>query len=189
MGTRRCLDRVNTLGARIAQPIIQFLAALPANLFFPLVAFVIYKYQLNVEIWTSPLMILGTQWYILFNVIVGTITLPKHMLQLANVFKIKGWLWWQRIILPGIFPYVITGAVTAAGGAWNASIIAEVIQWGSVKLQATGLGAYISHHYAITGEFNKVAVGTIVMCSYVLLINKVVWQPLYDLAEERFRIL
>jgi NitT/TauT family transport system permease protein len=174
--------------ATIAQPIIQFLAAFPANLFFPIVVLIIVKYHLNVEIWTSPLMILGTQWYILFNVIVGTLTLPTEMQRLAKAFKVKGLLWWKRVIFPGIFPYVITGAVTAAGGAWNASIIAEVAQWGAIKLQATGLGAYITHHYDTTGDYSKVALGTIAMCILVLVINRTIWQPLYDLAEQRFRI-
>ncbi len=174
--------------ARIAQPVIQFLASFPANLFFPIVVLLIVRYHLNVQIWTSPLMILGTQWYILFNVIAGTMQLPQQLLSASKVFQIKGWLWWKKVILPGIFPYVITGAVTAAGGAWNASIIAEVAQWGNIKVEATGLGAYIANNFSVTGNFYKVALGTIMMCIYVLLINWLVWQPLYDKAEERFRL-
>ncbi len=126
------------------QPIIQFLAAFPAYVLFPVVVMVMVKYQLNVEIWTAPLMILGTQWYILFNVIAGAATLPKDFYQVADNFGLKGWRWWHRLVLPGIFPYYITGAITAAGGAWNASIVAEYVTWGTTTLKATGLGAYIT---------------------------------------------
>ncbi len=169
------------------QPIIQILAAFPANLFFPIVVMLIVKFHLNVEIWTSPLMILGTQWYILFNIIAGTSALPKEMLQVANNFDVKGWLWWKKITLPGIFPYYVTGAITAAGGAWNASIIAEAVPWGKTKLLATGLGAYITEQ-ASKGDFPRLALGTAVMCLFVIVINRLLWKPLYHIAEERCRI-
>lgn len=169
------------------QPIIQMLAAFPANLFFPIVVMLIVRYHLNVEIWTSPLMILGTQWYILFNVIAGASALPKEMQQVASNFNVSGWLWWKKIVLPGIFPYYVTGAITAAGGAWNASIIAEAVNWGHTKLVATGLGAYITLQ-ATKGDFPRLALGTTVMCLLVIVINRVLWQPLYNLAEERFRL-
>ena len=134
--------------AEIAQPVAQFLAAFPANLLYPLVVILIVKFHLNVDIWVTPLMILGAQWYILFNVIAGASVLPKDLLQVADNLGLKGWLRWRRLILPGIFPYYITGAITAAGGAWNASIVAEVVQWGDTKLTATGLGAYIPEYTA-----------------------------------------
>lgn len=169
------------------QPIIQIFAAFPANLFFPVVVMLIVNYKLNVEIWTSPLMILGTQWYILFNVIAGASALPKDLQQVANNFNVTGWLWWKKIILPGIFPYYVTGAVTAAGGAWNASIIAEAVSWGNTKLLATGLGAYITEQ-ATSGDFPRLALGTAVMCLFVILINRVLWKPLYNLAQERCRL-
>ncbi|MBA2653632.1 MAG: ABC transporter permease subunit [Gammaproteobacteria bacterium] len=168
----------------IFQPIIQILAAFPANLFFPVVVMLIVTYHLNVEIWTSPLMVLGTQWYILFNVIAGASALPKEMQQVASNFNVTGWLWWKRIILPGIFPYYVTGAVTAAGGAWNASIIAEAVNWGHTKLLATGLGAYITEQ-ATKGDFPRLALGTAVMCLFVIFINRVLWKPLYNVAEQR----
>lgn len=171
----------------IFQPIIQILAAFPANLFFPVVVMLIVKYHLNVEIWTSPLMILGTQWYILFNVIAGARALPKEMQQVANNFNVKGLLWWRKIILPGIFPYYVTGAITAAGGAWNASIIAEAVNWGHTQLLATGLGAYITEQ-ATKGDFPRLALGTSVMCLFVIVINRMLWKPLYDIAEEKCRI-
>lgn len=169
------------------QPIIQILAAFPANLFYPIVVMLIVRFYLNVEIWTSPLMILGTQWYILFNVIAGASALPKEMQQVASNFNVSGWLWWKKIALPGIFPYYVTGAITAAGGAWNASIIAESVSWGNTKLVATGLGAYITAQ-ATSGDFPRLALGTGVMCLFVLTINRLLWKPLYNLAEEKYRL-
>jgi len=169
------------------QPLIQVLAAFPANLFFPLVTLLIVNYHLNVNIWVSPLMILGTQWYILFNVIAGTSALPKNLHHAVGTLNVSGWLWWKRFMLPGIFPYYITGAITAAGGAWNISIIAESVQWGSIHLQAAGLGAYISTATA-HGDFARLVLGIMVMALYVLVINRVLWRPLYRLAEERFQI-
>jgi NitT/TauT family transport system permease protein len=173
--------------AQIAQPIAQFFAAFPANLLFPIVTVIILKYKLNVNIWTSPLIILGSQWYILFNVIAGTTALPKELVQVATNFGLKKWLWWKRFILPGIFPYLITGAITAAGGAWNATIIAEMVHWGHTTLKAEGLGAYIAEVTA-TGDFPRVALGIAMMCVFVLVFNHIVWRPLYKLAEERFTI-
>jgi len=172
---------------QIVQPIAQFLAAFPVNLLFPLAAIVILTYHLNENIWLSPLMILGTQWYILFNVVAGTMALPKNLHQAVGTLNVTGWLWWKRFILPGIFPYYITGAITAAGGAWNISIIAEAVTWGHTKLYATGIGAYIAE-VSTQGDFRKLALGIVVMSLYVLLFNKVVWRPLYNLAESRFQI-
>lgn len=169
------------------QPIAQFLAAFPANLLYPFIVIPIVMYHLNVNIWTSPLMILGTQWYILFNVVAGTMALPKNLRQAVATLNVRGWLWWRRFILPGIFPFYVTGAITAAGGAWNISIIAEAVSWGRYHLHATGLGAYIDH-VTTMGDFPRLAMGTAVMSLYVLLINHVVWRPLYNLAEEKFQI-
>lgn len=173
--------------AAAIQPVVQFLAAFPANLLFPVVAMLVFHYHLNVEIWVAPLMVLGTQWYILFNVIAGASALPKELkLAVAN-FQVKGWLWWRRLILPGIAPFYITGAITAAGGAWNASIIAEVINWGAHNLRATGLGAYIQQ-FTTSGDFARIALGTITMCLLVLIINRILWRPLYNIAVERFKL-
>jgi NitT/TauT family transport system permease protein len=169
------------------QPLIQFLAAFPANLLFPLVVIAIITYHLNVEIWTSPLMIMGTQWYILFNVIAGTSTLPKDLKQVTENFNLRGWLWWRRFILPGIFPYYLTGAITAAGGAWNASIVAEVVTWGHTTLHARGLGAYIVDA-SDKGNFTELALGIAVMSIFVILINRLFWRPLYRFAAERFQL-
>jgi NitT/TauT family transport system permease protein len=173
--------------AHRVQPVIQFLAAFPANLFFPIVVSAIVVLKLNPEIWLSPLMILGTQWYILFNVIAGTLALPTDYLLVAGNFGVRNWLWWRRLILPGIFPAFITGAVTASGGSWNAAIVAEIAKWGDTTLQATGIGAYIAE-MTQKGDFPRIALGITVLSLYVLLINRLLWRRLYNLAEERLRL-
>ena len=172
--------------AMVAQPIIQFLASFPAYLLFPLVITIIIKYSLNVEIWSSPLMMLGSQWYILFNIIAGTMALPKDLHYATNLMGLSGFKWWKRFMLPGIFPYYVTGAITAAGGAWNASIVAEWVEWGDTTLVASGLGSYIAEN-TLTGEFERIALGTGVMCIFVLLLNKICWLPLYRLAQSRMQ--
>lgn len=173
--------------AQKIQPIVQFAAAFPANLFYPLFVIAIVQFHLNVEIWLTPLMILGAQWYILFNVIAGASNIPRELYLAADNFGLKGWLWWKRLILPGIFPFYITGAITAAGGAWNASIVAELVSWGNTTLKATGLGEYIQAS-TTSGLFPAIALGTGMMCLYVLTFNHLFWRPLYRLAEERFNI-
>lgn len=169
----------------IAQPIAQILAAFPANLFYPFIVIFIVTYHLHPDIWLTPLMILGAQWYILFNVVAGASSIPKDLIQAADNLGVSGKLRWTRLLLPSIFPYYLTGAITAAGGAWNASIVAEVANWGNEKLVATGLGAYISE-YTTKGMFTQTALGIGVMCLLVLLINRLVWRPLYVLAENRY---
>jgi NitT/TauT family transport system permease protein len=169
------------------QPIVQFLAAFPANLFFPVAVVLILRFQLNPEIWLSPLMILGTQWYILFNVIVGTTALPQELQRAAQNLGVRRSLWWRRVMLPAIFPAYVTGAVTAAGGSWNASIVSEVVQWGHTTLTATGIGAYIARTTA-EGDSARIALGIGVLCLYVLAFNRLLWRRLYDLAAERLRL-
>lgn len=173
--------------AQKIQPIIQFFAAFPANLFYPLFVIAIVQFHLNVEVWVTPLMILGTQWYILFNVIAGAASIPRDLYMVANNFGVKGWQWWKRLALPGIFPFYITGAISAAGGAWNASIVAEWVSWGNTTLKATGLGEYIQAN-TMTGDFPKIALGTAMMCIYVLIFNHLIWRPLYRLAQDRFHL-
>jgi NitT/TauT family transport system permease protein len=173
--------------AERAQPVVQFLAAFPANLFFPVAVALILAYRLNPEIWLSPLMILGTQWYILFNVIAGTTGLPRELQLAASNLGLRRLLWWRRLILPAIFPAYVTGAVTAAGGSWNASIVSEVVQWGDTTLQATGIGAYIAR-YTVEGDAARITLGIGVLCLYVLAFNRLVWRRLYDLAAERLRL-
>ncbi len=169
------------------QPIVQFLAAFPANLFFPMAVVLILRFHANPEVWLSPLMILGTQWYILFNVIVGTTALPQELQRAAQNLGVRRSLWWRRVILPAIFPAYVTGAVTAAGGSWNASIVSEVVQWGNTTLTATGIGAYIARTTA-EGDSARIALGIGVLCLYVLAFNRLLWRRLYDLAAERLRL-
>jgi len=170
--------------ARRAQPIAQFLAAFPANLFFPIFVGVTVYFRGNPDIWLTPLMILGTQWYILFNVIAGASAFPGDLHEASRNFQVGGWLWWRRVILPGIFPYYITGAITASGGSWNAAIVSEVAVWGDTKLQAHGLGAYIAQATA-DGATAKVVLGVIVMSSFVLAFNRLLWRPLYAFSSRR----
>jgi NitT/TauT family transport system permease protein len=173
--------------AELIQPLAQFLAAFPANLAFPVFVVVIVRYGLNANIWLSPLMILGTQWYILFNVIAGASAFPGDLREAAGSFHLRGWRWWIKVILPGIFPYYITGAITASGGSWNASIVAEVASWGDTHLTATGLGAYIADATE-AGDFPRVILGITVMCILVTLFNRLLWRPLYAFGERRLRL-
>lgn len=169
----------------VIQPILQIFAAFPANLLYPVLFMLIIQYHLNADIFTSPLMILGTQWYILFNVVAGANSLSKEIKMVAKNYGVKGLLWWKRIILPAIFPYYITGAMTAAGGCWNASIISDVITWGDKTIQATGLGGYITVAFQ-AGDFPRMTLGIIVMCIYVILFNRLIWHKFYEIAESRF---
>jgi len=173
--------------AHRVQPFIQFLAAFPANLLFPIAVVTILRYRLDVEIWVSPLMILGTQWYILYNVIAGTLGLPTDYQEVAAILGVRKWLWWRRLVLPGIFPAFVTGAITASGGSWNASIVAEVVKWGDTTLTATGVGAYIAQETA-AGDFPRIALGIAVLSLYVVVFNRLLWSRLYHLAEERLRL-
>ncbi|MDQ8039150.1 MAG: ABC transporter permease subunit, partial [Rickettsiella sp.] len=178
---------LNNRAAQIVQPIAQFLAAFPTNVLFPIVVILILKYQLNVNIWTTPLMLLGTQWYILFNVVAGASALPEDLRQATANFGVKGWQWWKSFVLPGIFPYWITGTITAVGNCWNTSIIAEVVSWGATTLSASGLGAYIAK-YTSSGDFPRVALGMATMSAIVLVMNHLIWRPLYNLAHSHYKL-
>jgi NitT/TauT family transport system permease protein len=173
--------------ANLMQPVAQFLAAFPANLLFPIVVSAIVAWKLNPNIWLSPLMILGTQWYILFNVIAGAVAIPAELRAVGSNLRVRGWLWWRRIALPAVLPYYVTGAITASGGSWNASIVAEVASWGDVHLQAKGLGAYIAQQ-TDAGDFHRIVLGIAVMSLFVVVINRVFWRPLYHYAERKFRM-
>jgi len=172
---------------RIVQPIAQFLAAFPANLLFPIVVSAVVMLKLVPDIWLSPLMILGTQWYILFNVIVGASAIAPDLRYASENFGVHGWLWWKRLALPAVFPFYVTGAITASGGSWNASIVAEVATWGDQKLTAHGLGAYIAEA-TTAGDFQRTVLGTVVLSLFVVTLNRVFWRPLYARAERKFRI-
>ena len=173
--------------ANFVQPVAQFLAAFPANVLFPIAVVLIVAFHLNPDIWLSPLMVLGTQWYILFNVIAGASAFPTDLREVATMFRLRTWQWWRQVIVPGILPYYVTGALTAAGGSWNASIVAEVASWGDTKLRAAGLGSYIADASA-AGDSPRVVLGIGVMAVMVVACNRILWRPLYLLAERRFRL-
>ncbi|HEX5264616.1 MAG TPA: ABC transporter permease subunit [Phenylobacterium sp.] len=169
------------------QAITQFLAAFPANVLFPFAVVVIVGLKLNPNIWLSPLMVLGTQWYILFNVIAGASAIPGDLKEAAGIFGVRGWQWWRQVALPGIFPYYVTGAITASGGSWNASIVAEAVTWGDKHLEAAGLGSYIAKATA-AGDYSRVALGVAVMSIFVIAFNRALWRPMYRFAERRLRL-
>lgn len=170
--------------AERVQAIAQFLAAFPANLMFPVAVVAIVHFKLNPDIWLSPLMVLGTQWYLLFNVVAGASTIPTELRYAAQNVGLRGWLKWRRYLLPAIFPSFVTGAITASGGSWNASIVAEYASWGDTTLKAHGLGSYIAEMTAV-GDFPRIALGIGVMCVFVMGFNRFVWRRLYRMAEDR----
>lgn len=173
--------------ARFAQPLAQIGASFPVNMTFPVVVgwFVSTHTSMN---WGSILLIaMGTQWYILFNVVAGAMAIPNDLKEAADINNLKGWQRWKTLILPAIFPYWVTGACTAAGGAWNASIVAEAATWGSTTLKADGLGAFIAD-VTKTGDTPMIIVSIGVMSLFVVTMNKFVWRRLYGYAERRFRL-
>jgi NitT/TauT family transport system permease protein len=148
-------------------------------------AFVRFHIDLN---WGSVLLLmLGTQWYILFNVIAGATSVPGDLREAALVFRLRGWTLWRRLILPAIFPAWVTGALTAAGGAWNASIVAEVADYGSHHMVARGLGAFIAES-TTAGNWAAIVISIATMSVFVVMLNRCVWKPLYQLAEDRYRL-
>ena len=169
------------------QALAQFLAAFPANLLFPLVVVLLVHWRLNPNIWLSPLMVFGTQWYILFNVIAGASSVPTELRFAAQNMGLTGWLRWKRYLLPAVFPSLVTGAITASGGSWNASIVSEYVSWGDTTLEAAGLGSYIAQQTA-AGDFPRIALGIGVMCVFVVALNHLLWHRLYRLAETRMHL-
>ncbi|MBX5436100.1 MAG: ABC transporter permease subunit [Alicyclobacillaceae bacterium] len=173
--------------SRIAQPLVQIAASFPANMFFPFVALLYLRWHVNFQLGAVSLMMLGTQWYILFNVIAGTMNIPNDLKEATKVLRLRGWGRWKHLLLPAIFPYVITGCITASGGAWNASILAELVRWKQHTLVASGLGSLIT--IATTdGNWPVIVLSMIVMAIFVTLINQLVWRPLMRLAERRYRM-
>ena len=130
---------------------------------------------------------LGTQWYILFNVVAGVSTLPHNLIEASRMFHLSGGLWWRKFMIPAVFPYIVTGIISAAGGAWNAAIASELITWGKTTKAATGLGAFISDT-TTNNQLAEAALGCTVMCFMVALCIIFVWKPLYKMAETKYRI-
>ena len=169
------------------QPLLQFMTAIPANIYFPLFVIAILHFNLNPDIWLSLMMIIGSQWYILYNVIAGSQSIPTELLEVTKNLKLSGIKKWSKLILPAIFPFYITGMITASGGAWNASIVSEIITWGKSTVIATGIGSYVTIN-TTAGDFTKITIGIIVMSCYVVMINNILWQPLSNYASKKFRL-
>ena len=173
--------------ARFAQPFAQLAASIPATALFPVLLLAIIRMGGGLGIGSIALMLLGTQWYVLFNVIAGAMAIPTDLREVADVFRFGEWDRWRTVILPGIFPYLVTGMVTASGGAWNASIVAEYFHFKGQTLSTIGLGAQISSA-TDSGNFHLLLLSTIVMATLVVCVNRSVWRPLYRLAQTRFKL-
>ncbi|MFE3187438.1 ABC transporter permease [Nocardia sp. NPDC059240] len=178
---------LNPRVSRLAQPIVQVLASFPANFLFVLVAAVMVATGASLQWASILLMALGAQWYILFNVIAGASAVPNDLREAAANLRLPRLLWWRKLILPAIFPSFVTGAITAAGGAWNASIVAEIVSSGQHTLMATGLGAYIAEATR-DGDWPRILVGVLAMSAFVVGINRLFWRRLYDLAQRRYSL-
>ncbi len=173
--------------AEAVQPLAQFLAAFPVNLLFGAAVSLVLMFNLNPDIWLSGLIVFGTQWYIVFNTIGGAAAFPNDLREAATNFRVRGWDWWRQVMLPGIMPYYITGAITASGGSWNASIVAEYVKWKDQTVSAHGIGDYIAEA-TDKGDFPKIVLGVAIMSIFVTLFNRLFWRQLYALAERRLRL-
>jgi len=173
--------------ARIAQPLVQMAASIPATALFPIILLFLLRLRGGLEIAAMLLMLLGTQWYILFNVIAGAMAIPTDLKEAAEVYRFSSWDRWRHLILPGIFPYLVTGMVTASGGAWNASIVAEYFHFQGRIVSTAGLGSTISSA-SDTGRFDVLLASTLVMATIVVLINRLLWRRLYRLSSSRFKL-
>jgi NitT/TauT family transport system permease protein len=173
--------------ARLAQPLVQMAASFPAPILFPILLLALIHMGLGIGVGSLLLMLLGTQWYILFNVIAGAMAIPSDLKEVSTLFHFSTIQRWKTVILPGIFPYLLTGLVTASGGAWNMSIIAEYFKLHGDTLTTLGLGAQINHATE-HGEFAVLLLATIIMALMVVTINRLVWRPLYHLAETKYRL-
>ena len=169
------------------QPVIQVMASFPAPMLYPLVLGILFKWHIRFEIASMFLMLLGVQWYILFNVIAGAMSIPSDLREVSELFHFTRWQRWTKLILPGIFPYLITGMVTASGGAWNASVMAEYSHVKDRTLETIGLGSQID---AATdnGHFALLLLATIMISLMVVTMNRLVWRRLYRLAETRYKL-
>ena len=174
--------------ARISQPIVQMLASFPANFLFPFATMGFIRLGISLNWGSMLLMALGAQWYLLFNVIGGAQAIPNDLREMALCVGLKGWREWRALIGPGIFGTWVTGAITASGGAWNASIVSELVVWGSSTLRANGLGAYIAEATA-KGDWPRIVLGVGLMSIFVVGLNRVVWRPLYELAQRKYQLV
>ncbi len=173
--------------ARLLQPVVQFLASFPANFIFPFATLFFIRTNISIDWGSILLMALGAQWYILFNSIAGAQSIPTDLREMARDVGLKGWKRWQKLIIPGIFSAWVTGGVTASGGAWNASIVSEIVSWGPTTLTATGLGSYIAEATAV-GDWSRITLGIGMMSLFVVGLNRLLWRRLYQLAETKYHL-
>jgi NitT/TauT family transport system permease protein len=173
--------------ARIAQPLAQIAASVPATALLPVILLVLIRLGGGLGLASMVVLLLGTQWYVLFNVIAGAMAIPTDLKECCSVFRVRGIERWKKLILPGIFPYLVTGLVTASGGAWNASIVAEYFHFKGQIYTTTGLGATISQA-TDHGDFHLLLLATMMMAATVVTVNRLVWRRLYRLSETRFRL-
>lgn len=177
----------NPRWARRLQPIVQITASIPATAVFPVLLLALLAVPGGLNVAAVALMLLGTQWYVLFNVIAGAMAIPSDLKEAATMYHVVGWRRWKTLILPAIFPYLVTGMITATGGAWNASIVAEYVTFAGHTTSTTGLGALIAGA-AERGDFPVLLAGTLVMAGIVIVMNRLLWRRLYGYAETRFRL-
>ncbi|MCW8142086.1 MAG: ABC transporter permease subunit, partial [Planctomycetota bacterium] len=173
--------------ARVVQPLVQVAASVPATALFPIVLLVLLRLPRGLELAAVVLMLMGTQWYLLFNVIAGAAAIPQDLRHTASALRLGRVARWRALVLPAIFPHLVTGAVTAAGGAWNASIVAEYVRFGERTERTVGIGAVIADATA-RGDFPLLAGATVALVGAVALLNLLVWRRLYRVAEDRFRL-
>jgi len=173
--------------ARIFHPLVQIAASVPATALFPVVLLLLIRIGGGLGVGSVVLLLLGTQWYLLFNVIAGAMAIPTELREASRVFRIEGLERWRKLIIPGIFPYLVTGLITASGGAWNASIVAEYFHFGGQTFSTVGLGSTISQA-TDAGNLDLLVAATIAMAATVVVINRVCWRRLYGLAQSRFRL-
>ncbi len=178
---------LNPKASKILQPVVQVIASVPATAVFPVVLLFLIKLGGGLTIGSVFLMLLGTQWYILFNVIAGASAIPQDLRETAALYGLKGIRKWKVLILPGIFPYLITGMITATGGAWNASIVSEYVTFGGEVMKTRGLGSLISES-TVSGNFGLLLLSTVVMAIVVVSINRLLWKRLFALAQEKYRL-
>jgi NitT/TauT family transport system permease protein len=178
---------LNPRWAQPAQPLVQLVASIPATALFPVLLLLLLGLPGSLNLAAIALMLLGTQWYLLFNVIAGAMAIPNDLREAARVYRLTGWRRWRLLILPGIFPSLVTGMITASGGAWNASIVSEYVSFNQQTFQTVGLGAVIARS-AETGDFAVLLAATLTMAAVVVMVNRLLWRRLYRLAEQRFRL-
>jgi len=173
--------------SRRAQPLVQVFASIPALAIFPALLVFFLRIPGGLNIASVALMLLGTQWYVLFNVIAGAMAIPEDLREAAVVYKLRGWRRWRFLILPAIFPFLVTGMITATGGAWNASIVSEYVTFGGHTYATVGLGAMIASS-AASGTYAVLLASTVTMAAVVVTVNRLFWRRLYRIAEQRYHL-